>query len=71
MGTVSKEINKEELIDRKAVREFVEKYGIQTLDEVEDVVEQMKKVMIEEILKGEKDSFPGYSKYDYIGIDLE
>ena len=40
---------------------------VHSLDDVEDIVSEMEKVILEEMLQGEMDSHLGYSKYANFG----
>ena len=60
--------NKEKVegfINRKEMRKFLMENDVHSLDDVEDIISEMEKVILEEILQGEMDSHLGYSKYDY------
>jgi len=44
---------------------------VHSLDDVEDIISEMEKVILEEMLQGEMDSHLGYSKYDYENKDTD
>jgi len=66
--------NKEKVegfINRKEMRKFLMENDIHSLDDVEDIISEMEKVILEEMLQGEMDSHLGYSKYDYENKDTD
>ncbi len=63
--------NLEQIIDRKEMRKFLMENDIHTLEDVEDIISDMEKMIIEEMLQGEMDAHLGYSKYDYENKDTD
>jgi len=66
--------NKEKVegfINRKEMRKFLMENDVHSLDDVEDIISEMEKVILEEMLQGEMDSHLGYSKYDYENKDTD
>mgnify|MGYP003759478659 CR=1 FL=1 len=66
--------NKEKVegfINRKEMRKFLMENDVHSLDDVEDIISEMEKVILEEMLQGEMDSHLGYSKYDYENKDAD
>jgi len=66
--------NKEKVegfINRKEMRKFLMENDVHSLDDVEDIISEMEKVILEEMLQGEMDSHLGYSKYDYGNKDTD
>jgi len=63
--------NLEQIIDRKEMRKFLMENDIHTLEDVEDIISNMEKMIIEEMLQGEMDAHLGYPKYDYENKDTD
>jgi len=61
----------EGFINRKEMRKFLMENDVHSLDDVEDIISEMEKVILEEMLQGEMDSHLGYSKYDYENKDTD
>ncbi len=64
--------NKEKVegfINRKEIRKFLMENNIHFLDDVEDIISEMEKMILEEMLQGEMNSHLGCSKYDYENKD--
>jgi len=63
--------NLEQIIDRKEMRKSLMENDIHTLEDVEDIISDMEKMIIEEMLQGEMDAHLGYPKYDYENKDTD
>jgi len=61
----------EGFINRKEMRKFLMENDVHSLDDVEDIISEMEKMILEEMLQGEMDSHLGYSKYDYENRDTD
>ncbi len=61
----------EGFINRKEMRKFLMENDVHSLDDVEDIISEMEKVILEEMLQGKMDSHLGYSKYDYENKDTD
>jgi hypothetical protein len=53
------------VIKKEELKRLIDENNLKTIDDIGNLLTQLEKEMIEEVLQGELDSHLGYSKYDY------